>query len=222
MTGIEARAYRRSGEAVLALPATAGCFRSPPDRPRRHRRGRSASGRGSRRSRQTDPSRSEDYSKGAQANEVDRDDRRYAGPSSNKAMTTGIANSAPDSTVPISSPTTWSRASPKDRLSPRPTNLVSAFRDEVAKARFPAVRSRLQIGDIGGIAAPQMPARQYAHAAKVKVPGLDHYRSPEHKYPVAIDRVADALGWLRAAVRRAAISRSPRQSASSTRAMALR
>lgn len=41
--------------------------------------------------------------------------------------------------------------------------------------------------------------REYAHAAKVKVLGLDYYRSPEHKYPVAIDQVEDALGWLKLA-----------------------
>ncbi|TXI03479.1 MAG: alpha/beta hydrolase [Rhizobium sp.] len=38
--------------------------------------------------------------------------------------------------------------------------------------------------------------REYAHAARVKVLGLDYYLSPEHKYPVALDQVEDTLNWI--------------------------
>jgi acetyl esterase len=38
--------------------------------------------------------------------------------------------------------------------------------------------------------------REYAHAARVKVLGLDYYLSPEHKYPVALDQVEDTLEWI--------------------------
>ncbi|WP_166016185.1 MULTISPECIES: alpha/beta hydrolase fold domain-containing protein [Chelativorans] len=38
--------------------------------------------------------------------------------------------------------------------------------------------------------------REYAHAARVKVLGLDYYLAPEHKYPVALDQVEDTLEWI--------------------------
>lgn len=38
--------------------------------------------------------------------------------------------------------------------------------------------------------------REYAHAARVKVLGLDYFLSPEHKYPVALDQVEDTLDWI--------------------------
>jgi len=41
--------------------------------------------------------------------------------------------------------------------------------------------------------------REYAHAARVKVLGLDYYLSPEYRYPVAIEQIEDTLDWLQTA-----------------------
>ncbi|PWE52202.1 acetylesterase [Metarhizobium album] len=41
--------------------------------------------------------------------------------------------------------------------------------------------------------------REYAHAARIKVLGLDYYLSPEHKFPTAIDQIEDTVDWIRTA-----------------------
>lgn len=41
--------------------------------------------------------------------------------------------------------------------------------------------------------------REYAHAARVKVLGLDYYLAPEHKFPTAIDQIEDTVDWIRTA-----------------------
>lgn len=39
--------------------------------------------------------------------------------------------------------------------------------------------------------------REYAHAARIKVLGLDYYLAPEHKFPTAIDQIEDTVDWIR-------------------------
>ncbi|MDB5552780.1 MAG: Alpha/beta hydrolase fold-3 [Rhizobium sp.] len=41
--------------------------------------------------------------------------------------------------------------------------------------------------------------REYAHAARIKVLGLDYYLAPEHKFPTAIDQIEDTVDWIRTA-----------------------